>query len=124
MKMKTLLKTIFLIFMSNMVYSQDITGLWSGALSVQGSQLRIVFHVSKSNDQYEVTMDSPDQRVDGIHVSATHFSYPNVQFEISVMGAVFEGTLSDKIITGKWVQSGTSLFLALSKSEEPAKESK
>ena len=57
----------------------------------------------------------------GAKVTTTAFSYPNVKFEIAGIGAVYEGTMSDKGITGKWVQSGTALFLVLVKSEEEKK---
>ena len=122
--MKTLTQTIFLILISSWMYGQEITGEWSGALEVQGNKIRIVFHVSKSKEQLEATMDSPDQNAKGIKVTTMNFSYPNVKFEVSTTGGFYEGTmLSDKTIIGKWVQSGTSLFLALLKSENvPGKD--
>ena len=112
------MQTIALILMASMVYAQDITGQWNGTLSIQGNQIRIIFHVKKTNSQYEVTLDSPDQNATGIKVTATEFRYPNVKFEISGLDAVYEGTLSDKSIVGKWSQSGTALFLALVKKED------
>jgi uncharacterized protein len=120
--MKTLALTIFLILMSPALYSQDLTGQWNGTLNVQGTQLRIVFHVNKTNNQYEATLDSPDQNVSGIKVTTTNFSYPSVKFEISGIKAVYEGTMSDKSITGKWMQSGQTFLLILSKTEDPPKE--
>jgi len=113
--MKTLAQTIFLVLMSSALYGQDLAGQWNGTLNVQGTQLKIVFHVNKTNSQYEATMDSPDQNTSSTKVTNTNFSYPNVKFEISDIGAVYEGTMSDIGITGKWVQSGTSLFLVLLK---------
>ena len=113
--MKKLAQTIALILMTLIVYGQGLAGEWNGTLSVQGNQLRIVFHVNKTNNQYEATLDSPDQNVSGIKVTATNFSYPTVKFEISSLQTIYEGTMSDKSITGKWVQSGTALFLVLLK---------
>src|SRR5678809_1284466 len=104
--MKTIMQTIALMLMTSIVYAQDITGQWNGTLSIQGNQLRIIFHVKKINSQYEVTLDSPDQNATGIKVTATEFRYPKVKFEISGLDAVYEGTLSDKSIVGKWLQSG------------------
>jgi len=121
-KMKTL-QTILFILMSSCLYSQDLTGQWQGALHVQGNQIRIVFYVNKINNQYEATMDIPSQNVKGAKVSATNFSNPNVKFEISSLGAVYEGILSEKNLTGKWAQSGTELFLTLSKNgDSPGKK--
>src|SRR5215212_9287861 len=116
--MKTLMQTIVLILMTSVIYGQDITGQWNGALSVQGNQIKIIFYVKKTNNQYEAIFDSPDQNASGIKVTATEFSYPKVKFEISDLDAVFEGTLSGKNISGKWLQSGTALFLALVKKED------
>jgi uncharacterized protein len=116
--MKTLTQTVFLILISSWSYGQEITGEWKGALEVQGTRLRIVFHVNKINNQLEATVDSPDQNAAGIKVTAVNFVYPNVKFEVSSTGGVYEGTMSsDKTITGKWVQAGTAYFLALVKSD-------
>lgn len=112
------MQTIALMLMTCIIYGQDITGQWNGALSVQGNQIRIIFHVKKTNSQYEAILDSPDQNASGIKVTAIEFGYPNVKFEISGLDAVYEGTLSGKNISGKWVQSGTALFLALVKKED------
>jgi len=87
------------------------------ALSVP-TELRIVFHVSKVNGEYRATMDSPDQNASNIPVTTIHFNYPDVKIEIASIGAVYEGTLSDKSIKGKWNQSGRSFELVLSKNEE------
>ena len=116
--MKTFAQIIILVLMSSALYGQDLAGQWKGTLNVQGTQLRIVFHVNKTNSQYEATMDSPDQNTTSTKVTNTNFSYPNVKFEISEIGAVYEGTMSEMGITGKWVQSGTSLFLVLLKGED------
>ena len=107
-----------------MVHGQDITGNWSGTLSVQNNQLKIVFHISKVNNQYEATFDSPDQNMTGTKVSVVTFAYPNVKFEMTGIGASYEGTMSDKGITGKWVQAGTALFLLLKNEAAPDKDKK
>lgn len=116
--MKALLQTTVLIFITSITYGQSIAGHWNGTLRVQGNQIRIVFHVTKINDQYEATLDSPDQNATDIKVTTVNFSYPNVSFEISGIGAAYEGIVSGKSITGKWTQSGTALFLTLLKKED------
>jgi uncharacterized protein len=116
--MNALVQTIIFILISIVLQGQDLAGQWHGALSVQGTQIRIVFHVNKLNNQYEATMDSPDQNVTGTKVTTTSFSYPNVKFEITGLGAIYEGVMTDSGITGKWVQSGTALFLVLLRSDD------
>jgi len=121
MRTLTLTLTIFLMLTSAHLHGQDIAGKWGGTLSVQGTQLRIVFHVNKTNNQYEATFDSPDQNMTGAKVTAITVAYPNVKLEMAGIAAVYEGIISDKGITGKWVQSGTALFLVLVKDEEEKK---
>lgn len=116
--MKILTLAILLILTSPALYSQDITGQWSGALDVEGTQLRVIFHVIKTDNQFKATMDSPDQHVNGIPVTAINFNFPNLTFEISNIRMLYEGTLSGNRITGKWMQSGRSFVLVLSKMED------
>jgi hypothetical protein len=115
--------TTIAVFMLFTVFAQgqDLKGQWSGALSVQGSQLRIVFHVTKTDTAYKTTMDSPDQQAKDIPVSATSFKFPNVKFELAAIGGGFEGVMADDktTITGKWSQSGMSLPLVLTKDKQP-----
>jgi hypothetical protein len=114
--MKTL-TTILFFLMPVTFFNQELAGQWNGTLRVQGTDLRIVLHVKKNSNEYEATFDSPDQNANGIKVTATTFSYPQVKFEIASLGAAYEGVMSDEGITGKWVQSSTALFLMLVKSE-------
>ena len=53
--------------------SQDITGQWHGVLKVQGTQLRLVFNVSKTEIGISSTMDSPDQGAKGFPMTTTSF---------------------------------------------------
>jgi uncharacterized protein len=112
-----LAKMIVLFLMTSIAYGQDLAGEWNGTLTVQGNQLRLVFHVNKTNNQFEATLDSPDQSINGIKVTATNFIYPRVKFEVAGLGAIYEGIMSGDNITGKWVQSGTALFLVLLRKE-------
>lgn len=122
--MKTLAKTLLLLLMSFVLYGQDLTGQWKGTLHIQGTQLRIVLHVNEVNDQLDATLDSPDQNATGIKVTSISFNYPHVKFEISNIGVVFKGLITDNRMTGEWLQSGTGLFLALLKSVAPAARDK
>jgi len=59
-----------LLFLTTLTaFAQDITGDWNGALKVQGIQLRLVFHITKTDTGYTATMDSPDQGAKGIPVT-------------------------------------------------------
>ena len=115
--MKTITLTIFSLLAVSALYSQDLAGQWNGALNVQGTQLRLVFHVTKTGNKFKATMDSPDQNAAGIPIDSVHFNRPNLKFEITGIKAVFEGVLSGKQINGNWMQSGQTLPLVLSKKE-------
>ncbi|HMT72359.1 MAG TPA: hypothetical protein PKD16_19495, partial [Saprospiraceae bacterium] len=43
------------------LFAQEIIGQWHGVLKVQGTQLRLVFNVTKTETGISSTMDSPDQ---------------------------------------------------------------
>ena len=58
--------------------AQDITGQWNGVLKVQGTQLRLVFNVTQTENGFSSTMDSPDQGAKGIPVTNTTFENPKI----------------------------------------------
>lgn len=98
----------------------DMSGVWEGKLEVQGTALRIVFHVAKNGDgSYKVTMDSPDQGAKGIPVSKLTVVNGVARFEISLAQAVFEGKLSadGREIMGTWKQGLVALPLTVEKKE-------
>jgi hypothetical protein len=62
---------IGLFLFINTLFSQEIQGDWHGQLNVQGTKLRISFHIQKDNNTYKTTMDSPDQMAFGIPTDET-----------------------------------------------------
>ncbi len=112
--MKSLLFFTALIFLVLTSHAQDITGDWYGVLKVQGTPLRLVFHVTKTAGAYSATMDSPDQGAKDIPVSKTSFENGKVIIEIASAGVVYEGMMKDKIIEGTFKQRGQELPLNLS----------
>lgn len=99
----------------------DITGIWQGALSIQGMELRIVIHISAdSTGALTATMDSPDQGATGIAVSKVIFDGDSLRLEVAVVRGFFEGKfLADSLqFDGKWSQGGFSLPLKLAKIEK------
>src|SRR5690606_21105320 len=85
--------------------AQDVTGAWNGVLDVQGTRLRLIFHVARTDSGYTSKMDSPDQGATGIPVSATTFADGELRLELRNIGAVYTGTLLGDSIAGKWTQS-------------------
>lgn len=97
------------------MYGQDITGQWNGSLTVQGTQLRLVFNISKSDKGYTSTMDSPDQGAKGIPVTSTTFENSTLKLEVTNAGIVYTGELRDTSIVGTFKQGGQSFPMNLSR---------
>ncbi|MFH6999906.1 alpha/beta hydrolase family protein [Flavobacterium sp. FlaQc-57] len=114
-----MIKTILILIAaltSFIMNAQEITGQWNGVLKVQGAQLRVVFHVNKTETGYTSTMDSPDQGAKGIPVTKTSFENVVFKLEIGAIKGSYEGILnSDNIIEGKLTQNGQSFDINLSK---------
>ncbi len=114
MKKTTLILITILTTLS--MYGQDITGQWNGILIVQGTQLRLVFNITQTNNDYSSTMDSPDQGAKGIPVTSTSYENSILKLEISSAGIQYEGTLDkDNIFIGTFKQAGQSFPLDLSR---------
>ncbi|MEO8236189.1 MAG: alpha/beta hydrolase [Flavobacterium sp.] len=111
-------KTILFIvtLATSIVFSQEISGSWYGALQVQGTQLPLVFNISKTGNIYASTMDSPNQKAFGIPVNTTSFENSTLKITIPNAMIEYEGVLGkDNIIVGNFKQRGTSFPMNLSK---------
>jgi len=118
-KFYTMKKTsllFFLCFIFNNLFSQNIIGQWSGVLKLPGSQLRIVFNVSKADSSYTSTMDSPDQGAKGIPTTKTDFENGVLKITAEKLKMNFEGNLeNDTIVKGSFVQNGFTFPLNLTR---------
>ena len=122
--MKTLALTLLSFIFFN-VTAQDITGKWQGAIEVQSSSLKLVFHITQEGNSYSATMDSPDQGAYGIPVSEISYALKILKLKVAVAALSFEGNLSDaNTIEGTFQQGGLTLPLVLKKKTEETKEIK
>lgn len=103
---------------------EEIDGIWQGILNVSGTELRVVFNISRKPDgTMTATMDSPDQGAMNIPVDEVSFEDGNLRLEvISIMG-VFEGKIKEDWLTidGEWKQGGMTLPLVLKRVEDAPK---
>ena len=113
--MKTISILLFTIFISLTLQAQDITGQWHGVLKVQGTQLRLVFNVSKAENGFTSTMDSPDQGAKGIPATKTSFESPKIKFEVSNAMIQYDGELQGNEIIGTFKQGGQVFPMNLSR---------
>ena len=105
---------LFLLLISYSIFAQNITGDWNGSLKVQGIQLRLVFHITKTDAGFGGTMDSPDQGAFGIPVSSVSFANQAFKVDMSNLKAEYQGTLDkgDSIV-GTFKQAGMSFPMNL-----------
>ena len=97
------------------LYGQDISGQWNGLLKVQGTQLRLVFHVQKQDSLFSSTMDSPDQGAKGIPVEKTTFEHSQLTLELPNLMIRYQGELKGDSLTGLFEQGGFSTKLVLTR---------
>ena len=93
-----------------------IEGIWEGKLKVPGTELRIVFKISRNPDgTLNATLDSPDQGATDIPVEEVIFKDNTLRLEVKSAGGVFEGKVSEDflVIEGAWKQSGQTLPLTV-----------
>lgn len=104
-----------LLFCSSFAFGQGITGDWYGQLDIQGTKLRVVFHIVSTGEGYTSMMDSPDQGAKGIAVDETTLENGRLTLRMTAMQAEYTGTFNDvqQTISGTFVQMKLSLPLEL-----------
>lgn len=103
-------------------HAQKLEGSWTGKLSVQGTQLTLVFHIEKDkNNGFIVTMDSPDQSVKGVPATVNSLTADSVDIAISSIGARYLGKQQGDHIQGTFTQFGRSFPLMLNRGVEELK---
>ena len=113
--MRTILILVLTFLTSLAATAQDITGKWNGVLKVQGTQLRLVFNVTKSGETFNATMDSPDQGANGIPVTKTTFENSKIKFEVANVRIEYNGELKDNEIIGTFKQGSQEFPMNLSR---------
>lgn len=119
--------TIFVLLLAVItMYGQDIVGDWHGSFTAEppggmAQTLRIVFHITATDDGFTSTLDSPDQGPDafGIATDTTTFENKELTIKLGAIDFVYNGKLTDaKTIDGSFTQSGMTFDLDLTKKEE------
>lgn len=95
--------------------SATLGGDWAGSLEAGDAILHLVLHVSKAKDgTWKATIDSLDQGVYGIEVTALALKDSTLQFSVPSVGVSFEGKVLTNFagIEGVWSQGKVGLPLA------------
>lgn len=107
-------------------YSQSVLGDWNGILNIQGTQLRIVFHISETGGTYTATLDSPDQKAFGIPAGETTFAENNLEIKLPNLAAQYKGKYdaAAQVVDGTFSQGGATFPLKLTREEQEKQELK
>lgn len=99
----------------------DVDGSWAGTLNV-GASLRLVFHITNTEEGLSATMDSPDQNAKGIPVTSVTRQGATIKIELKQINGVFAGQLNQDLtaMDGNWSQGGANYPLLLKRVKNAA----
>lgn len=117
--LRTMMIVLLITMVSGSLFAQDITGTWTGVLTIPQGTLTVNFNITSTDDGYTSTLDSPDQNAFGIPTDSTIYKKPELKITIVQLGADYEGKLTEENkIEGTFTQMGQALELVLTKKEE------
>jgi hypothetical protein len=94
-----------------------VPGTWEGVLQYPKQSLRIVLHITQTDNGLTATNDSPDQGAFGKPVDSISFTGSTLIFDLSRVQVHFSGDLlADGSIKGEFVQRGSGVPLVLTRS--------
>lgn len=98
----------------------DIDGAWWGTLDTGAASLRLVFHITNTEDGLTATMDSLDQNVKGLPVTGITRDGASINIELKQLAGVFEGKIDKDLttMTGTWSQAGNTWPLSLKRAKD------
>ncbi len=72
----------------------DIDGDWLGTLDTGMARLRLVLHISNTEDGLTASVDSLDQNAKGLQVTSITRTGPALKFEMKAIGGAYAGTIA------------------------------
>lgn len=107
-----------------MLFAQDITGAWSGALTLPQGKLPLIMNITQTGNGYSGTMDSPMQKAKGIPLTSVTFDGTTLHITLSQANLDYKATYKNNAFTGTFVQNGNSLPLNLTRGGSEAEKPK
>ncbi|NDI97543.1 alpha/beta hydrolase [Flavobacterium sp. LaA7.5] len=114
--------TLITLLITTGLFAQDITGSWHGLLTFPGGKLRITINVKQSENNYVITMDSPDQGATGIPTEKVKFENNALSFTIPAINGDYKGTYENNGFTGTFTQNNYPIQLNLGREEIKAEK--
>jgi pimeloyl-ACP methyl ester carboxylesterase len=98
----------FLLFIAPLSRSQSPDGPWVGAISVLGTELKIMVTFATKGDSVSASIDIPQQMAIGLELRNVSWRPPKTHFELPAGPglAVFDGTIGKDSINGEFTQAG------------------
>ncbi|QDH80144.1 alpha/beta hydrolase [Echinicola soli] len=110
---------LFMVMGKSPVKAQSkAEGDWKGVLEVMGQKLPLVFHLNKTDEKWEGTMDSPKQGATGISLNEVSVDSSNVSLGISRLNISYNGKVEQDTIRGTFSQGGMEFPLVLARLPE------
>ena len=96
---------------------ESITGDWNGVLNASGTELLIVFHITRTDNNLVSTMDSPDQNTSGIPIDTTSFKDGTLSIASGTLNMEFTAQLNitGDTLFGQFNQGCRSFELVMTK---------
>ena len=116
--MKTLIAAVIVFIVSTTsIFSQDITGDWSGKTKRGDKLITFVFKIELENSKYATTMSVPTFRVSGVKPSTTTFTKGKLIIDGPNVGMRYVGIFNNETqqFEGTYKEGGIELKLNLKK---------
>ncbi|WCO03165.1 alpha/beta hydrolase family protein [Psychroserpens ponticola] len=125
MKTVAALIIIFILSIVN-IFSQEISGNWSGKTKRGDKEITFVFNIKQENATYLTTMSVPTFRVSGIKPSTTTFANGKLTIDGSNVGMYYEGIFNNETqqFEGTYKEGGIEMVLNLKKGSVKIEESR
>lgn len=118
--MKRLLTSLLTVVLSCALMAQDITGDWDGVLSVQNIKLRLVFHITATDNGLAATMDSPDQGAYALPMTSATYVDGLLTLTLNSANINYTGRLDENgVIKGEFKQGGQPIPMDLTRTITP-----
>ncbi len=111
---------LFLVFIAPFASSQSPDGPWIGAISVLGTELKIMVTFTTKGDSVSASIDIPQQMAMGLRLRNVSWRPPKTHFELPAGPglAVFDGTIGKDSINGDFMQAGITGTFRLEKGRD------
>lgn len=108
------------LFVAELLSAQEITGTWSGELSVQNVKLPIAFRISYVDNSYKAVMDSPEQGAIGLPVESVKYDCGVLSLSMPSLNMTLSGMVRGTTLTAMFRQGNLQIPIVLVRSDESA----